>query len=103
MITDKQKLWLQAFADGNMSKRDNPHKYSVYKGRIRSTIDHRIENGLWVANNMPEILRDEEWEIQTLGSITHRRMKMLLQIISGMYPETSPQLILKREISPSYG
>lgn len=102
MITDIQKRFLMSYLDGIKTKRDDPHKHSVYMGRIRNTIDHRIENGLWLSNNMPEVLRDEEWEINELGAIQHRRLKLLLQIINGMHPESTPQLILKKEIIPSY-
>ena len=99
MITDIQKKWLEGFAEGIKTKRDDSHTYSVYMGRIRKRIEHQFENLLWLANNMPEILRDEEWEINELDSIKHRRVKMLFQVIKGMYPDLEPQLThVRREV-----
>jgi hypothetical protein len=98
MITDSQKAWLQEIIDGKTSKKIDPHKYSVYMSRIREHIDHEMENLLWTANNYPEVLLDIEWEIEELGSIKNRRMKILLQAIKAMYPEVDPQLVrLQRE------
>jgi len=93
MITNKQKAWLQGFVEGTRTKRDDPHKWSVYRKRIRERIEHMLDNGVWLANNMPEILRDEEWEIQELGAIRRKRLKMLLVMIHAMYPDLVPRLM----------
>ena len=99
MVTDKQIEWLKPYLNGEMNRRDDPQKYSVYRKRIRTTIDTRLENLLWLANNAPEFLRDEEHEIQEHGAILHRRLKMLLQIIKGMEPDSDPALLqLRRDV-----
>ena len=98
MITDSQKQWLKELVEGKTTKKVDPHKYSVYMNRIRERIDGEMENLLWIANNCPEILTDAEWEIEELGSIKNRRLKMFLQVVKAMYPEVDPQLIrLQRE------
>lgn len=97
MITDIQRKWLEKYVAGMKTKRDEPHKHSVYMGRIRKRIDHQFENLLWISNNMPEVLRDEEWEINEFGSLKHRRLKMLLQVVKGLYPHLDPQLARSME------
>jgi hypothetical protein len=98
MITDFQKAWLKELKDNKTSKKVDPHKYSVYMARIRERVDSEMENLLWCANNAPEILLDAEWELEELGSIRNRRLKILLQVIKAMYPEVDPQLIrMQRE------
>lgn len=99
MITESQKDWLKELVDGKITKKDNPHKHSVYMNRIRERMDREMENLLWLANNCPDILTDAEWEIEELGSIKNRRLKLFLQVIKAMYPEVDPQLIrLQREV-----
>jgi len=98
MITSIMKKWLEEIEEGITSKKDNAHKYSVYMSRIRKRIDKEFENLLWLSQNMPEVLKDEEWEIQELGVIKRRRLKMLMQAIKGMYPETNPQLVIEEKI-----
>jgi len=97
MITNKQKVWIEGFVSGVDTKRTNPHKYSVYNKRIRERLDNMFENLLWLANNAPEYLTDEEYEIQEYGSITHRRLKMLLQTVKGIQPNADPVLVRLRE------
>lgn len=72
---------------------DDPHKYSVYMTRIRKRLNHQFENLRWLAENMPELLRDEEFEIQEFGVIKHRRLKDLMLIIKILYPKHDPALI----------
>lgn len=93
MITNKQRKFLQSVLDGEFQKRDNPQKYLVYMNRIRERIDTSMENGVWLAINCPEILKDEYWEIQELGSIKRVRLKKLLHMIKGMYPDKDPALV----------
>jgi hypothetical protein len=74
--------------------------------RIRERMDGEMENLLWLANNCPDILTDAEWEIEELGAIKNRRLKLFLQVIKAMYPEVDPQLIrLQREVGlqPYFG
>jgi hypothetical protein len=103
MVTDKQIEWLTPYIKGEKTRRDDPQKYSVYRKRIRNTIDDRLKNMLWLANNAPEFMRDEEHEIQEEGRILHRRLKILLQIIKAMEPESDPALIrLREEVKDKY-
>ena len=60
--------------------------------RIRDRIDHEFENLLWLGNNMPEILTDSEWELEELGAIRNRRLKLMLQIVKAIYPDADPEL-----------
>lgn len=99
MITDIQKKWLEETIEGKVLKRENSHKWSVYMGRIRKRIDREFENLLWVSMNFPELLTDEEWEIQELGAIKRRRLKMLMQVIKSMYPNMNPQLVLEEKLT----
>ena len=99
MITDIQKKWLEKITDGEVSKRDESHKWSVYMGRIRKRIDREFENLVWTSLHFPELLTDEEWEIQELGAIKRRRLKMLMQVIKSMYPNMNPQLIMEEKFT----
>lgn len=99
MITDIQKEWLQKILDGEITKKDNSHKWSVYMGRIRKRVENEFDNLIWLSLNYPELLTDEEWEIQELGQIKRRRLKMLMQVIKGMYPTMNPQLILEEKMT----
>lgn len=99
VVTDKQLKWLDDIISGRVTKRDNPHKWSVYRKRIRERIDHQLDNLVWLAENAPEILKDEEYEIQEFGAIIHRRLKKLMLTIKLIYPENDPVLIkMSREI-----
>jgi len=99
MITDIQLEWLKGIVEGKITKRDNPHKWSVYMKRIRDRIDHGFENLQWVAENAPDILSDAEYEIQEFGVIKHRRLKRLMVIIKILYPEVDVELVkMRREL-----
>lgn len=99
MITDIQKKWLNRLVNGELTKQDDPHKHSVYMNRIRERVDHGFDNLRWMAENTPDLLRDEEHEIQKFGVINHRRLKDLMLVIKILYPRHDPALIkLKNEI-----
>ena len=55
---------LQDIINGKIDPRDkeNTHKNSVYRNRIRKRITRELENGVWLAQNMPDLLTDEWWE-----------------------------------------
>jgi len=97
MITDIQLEWLGKIENGEITKKDDPHKWSVYMKRIREGIDHKFENLLWLAEHMPEILLDAEWEIQEFGVMKRRRLKALMIAIKMLYPERDVELIKLRE------
>jgi len=99
MPTKKQIGWLKEVLSGNFKKQDDPHKYSVYKKRVRDRIDEEIASIKWVANNYPEILTDEEHEIQNFGRIKHARLIALMEIIKAIMPEADPVLVkMKKDI-----
>ncbi len=97
MITDKQREWLQGLRDGTITKKDDPHKYSVYRKRIRERMERQFENLLFVANEFPEIITDEEYEIQTYGSIVHKNFKILYRVMKAINPDADIQLIAIRK------
>jgi hypothetical protein len=99
MVTKKQIEWLKPYVEGIKSRRDDPPKYTVYTKRIRKSIDERLELMLELAMMAPEIFRDEEYEIQEYGAIKHRRLKILLQLVKAIEPESDPVLIkLQKEV-----
>lgn len=99
MPTEIQLNWLDDLVQGHITKRSDPHKYSVYVKRIRERIDAEMESWLWIAENCPEFLKDEEWEITELGQIKHRRLKNLLMIIKKINPDVDPVLVrLKKDV-----
>lgn len=98
MPTDKQLKWLQDVVSGKIQKKDNPHRYSVYMNRIRKDIDKELERIKWIAVNAQHVMTDEEWEIQQLGSVKHRRLIRCLEIVKAIQPEADPVLVkLRRE------
>lgn len=67
--------------------------------RVRERIDGGFENLEWVAENMPEILLDAEYEIQNFGVLKRRRLKSLMRTIGLLMPEVDVELVkLKKEI-----
>ena len=100
MPTDKQLKWLEGVLQGKIKKQDNVHKFSVYKKRIREDIDAELERLKWIAVNYPEILTDEEWEIQNHGTLKHRRLIKFMEIVKAIMPETDPVLVkLRKDIN----
>lgn len=101
MITPKQKEWvIRLLEEGDdVVKREDPHKYSVYKKRIRDRIDREMEMLLWIADYAPHLLIDQEYEIQQYGSITHQRVIELMRVIKAIMPNANPQLVkYKKEL-----
>jgi hypothetical protein len=78
--TDKQIDWLKRILSGEVTKSENPRKYSAYMRRIQKQFDDRLANWLWVAENMPDVLKDEEREYTDETLERHRRLKILLRI-----------------------
>ena len=65
--------------------------------RMREQIDKNVERGLWIAEYMPEILHDAEYEIQNYEAFERRRLKSFMRIIKFMYPEKDVELIRLKE------
>ena len=97
MPTDKQIDWLQNVIEGKVQKKEDPHKYSVYMNRIRIDIDEELERLKWIANNIQYLMKDEEWEIQKFGTVKHRRLIKLLEIVKAIQPESDPVLVKLRK------
>jgi len=98
MPTDKQIQWLKDVVEGKTNKKVDPHKYSVYMNRIREDIDEELERIKWIALNAQYIMKDEEWEVQEFGTLKHRRLIKLLEIVKSIQPESDPVLVkLRRE------
>jgi len=97
MPTESQISFLQDILTGKITKRDNPHKYSVYMKRIRERIDSEMSSLLWLAENFPEILVDEDYEIHTDGMPRNRRLKAFMRITKLIYPQADPQLVKMKE------
>lgn len=97
MPTEKQIEFLESILTGKVTKKDNPHKYSVYMKRIRERLDIEIDSWMWLAENFPEILVDEDYEIHTDGMPRHRRLKALMRITKLIYPQADPQLVKLKE------
>lgn len=82
MITDIQRKWLQDILDGKITKKQNPRKWSSYLRRINDHIDHMVENGIWLAEKFPDIIRDLKNEMTDENLPMKRRAKALLKMVS---------------------
>ena len=87
-ITDKQLDFLKEVQRGELHREDNPKRFSETKIRIRNTIDKSFANMLWLASNMPEILKDEVCEINDPSLERYRRFKALAYVVSLLDPMT---------------
>jgi len=52
---------------------------------------------MWLAEEMPEILDDAEWEIQNFGIQKRRRLKALHVVLTLLCPEADVELVKIRE------
>lgn len=88
MITDEQRKFLQKLLDGEITKEDNPKKFSATYIRIQNTIDKYMANLVWVVDNCPEILKDETTEIDDVGMERYRRFKAFAYVLAKLNPMT---------------
>jgi len=88
MITDIQKKFIEGLISGEITKIDNPKRYSMMMQRIRKQIDKNIARGKWLADNCIKILEDFEEEITDETLERHRRFKCLIYIASKLDPMT---------------
>jgi len=95
MITDIQRKWVEQLIKGTITKSDNPRKYSAYMKRIQKRIDEMMTNLLWLADNAPEILKNEEEEYDNIALERHQRLKTLLRICVKINPLTEDPTIFK--------
>lgn len=82
LITNKQLEFLKKLRSGEIKKRDNPRKYSMYMGRIQKTINAKIENLLWLAEHCPDILSDLQNELADERLPMKRRAKALIKAVT---------------------
>jgi len=97
MPTEKQINWLEGLLSGKFRKQDDPHKHSVYKKRIRDRIDKELDSLEWIADHCPDLLTDEEYEIQTFGHLRHRRLRKIMNILDKITPDADPILSKARK------
>lgn len=95
MITDIQKEWIRKIMQGEITKEDNPRKYSAYMSRIQKRIDAMLINLEWLAKNSPEILKNEEREYDDPAIERHQRVKTLLRVCATISPFNEDPTILK--------
>ena len=58
-----------------------------------------MENGKWVAEYMPEIIHDAEYEIQEHGMLKRKNLKDLMLMVKFLMPEADVELVkMKREL-----
>jgi len=82
MITDIHKRFLQLELEGKIKRKQNPRKFSAYERRMRERIDHMLKNGLWLAQNRPDILQDVQYELADETLPRYRRAKALLKMVT---------------------
>ena len=97
MPTQKHIEWLQSILEGDFKKQDDPHKYSVYRKRLRDNIDAQLDRLEWIAEYFPSVLTDEEHEIQEYGHLRHRRLRKLMSILDKITPDADPILSKARK------
>ena len=94
-ITDIQKEWIQGILDGEITKEQNPRKYSAYMKRIQNRLDHLLEHLLWMADTCPDILKYEAREYDDPNVERHSRLKKLLRVCTKISPFTDDPTILQ--------
>lgn len=97
MPTENQIDYLRNLISLKTSRKDDPHKYIVYTKRIRESIDKELEGMLWISANCPDVLTDEIFEIENFGTVKHRRLKIMMQIVKNIVPDADPILIKIRK------
>ena len=88
MITNKQRVFLQKLLDGDILKEDNPKKFSAVMLRIQEQIDKNMANLIWVIDNCPKILRDEDAELNDVDVERYRRFKAFAYVVAKLNPMT---------------
>ncbi len=86
MITDIQKEFIRKIKSGEITKKDIGYKYGITMARIQEQIDKNMANLLWLVENAPEILTDEETEIDDEKLERYRRFKALAFVAGKINP-----------------
>jgi len=63
--------------------------------RIQERLDDGIKKTVWLAINCPELLLDEERELEDESLEPHRRLKQLLKILNNINPKFEVALVIK--------
>jgi hypothetical protein len=94
MITNKMREWLQSLPE----KPVKDIKYCVYINRIQKRIDEELDNLLWLCVNHPELVIDEETEINDLTGkiVSHRRLRKLMLCVNAINPNMNVTLVLEK-------
>jgi hypothetical protein len=94
IITDKMKIWLESLPE----KPVKDIKYCVYINRIQKRIDEELENFLWLCIHHPELVIDEETEINDLSGkiVSHRRLRKLMLCVNKINPNMNVVLVLEK-------
>ena len=103
IITNKQRRFLQKVLDGEITKSDNPKRFSAISIRIQEQIDKNILNLVWIVDNYPEILKDEVTEIDNANIERYRRFKAFAYILSKLNPMTEIEEVELPEILRKLG
>jgi len=88
LITDKQREFLQKLLNREITKEDNPKKFSATWIRIQDQIDKNMANLIWTVDNFPEVLRDSDEEINNSSLERYRRFKAFAYVLSKLDPMT---------------
>ena len=88
MITNGQFEFLRKLARGDLTRDDNPKRYSQMKLAIRKQIDKNLARAVWLVDNCPEVLKDEEAEIEDEQLERYRRFKAFIYIANMLNPVT---------------
>jgi len=88
LITDKQLEYLRKLLNGEITKQDNPKKFSATWIRIQKQVDRNMANLIWIVDNYPEVLKDEEEEINDRELERYRRFKAFAYVLSKLNPMT---------------
>lgn len=94
MITDKMKKWLESLPE----KPVKDIKYCVYINRIQKRIDEELANFEWLCIHHPELVIDEETEINDLSGkiVSHRRLRKLMLCVNKINPNMNVALVLEK-------
>lgn len=101
MITNKSREFLRKFLNREITKEDNPKKFSATMIRIQDQIDKNMANLVWIIDNCPEILKDEVAEISDVNVERYRRFKAFAYVLAKLSPMTEleevdlPKMLVK--------
>jgi hypothetical protein len=97
MLTRIQKEYLQKYYVHKEKFKDvsERRKFAKALSRINSDIETSFENMLWLSETIPDILLDEENEIDNPELEPHRRLKILLKVLNNINPRFEVTLMIK--------